>query len=516
MGQILISPGVASDSLLPRNRCPPRNYATGTSTRSIIPVINVPLEEQATCHFVSNFVLVSQTQGCSGFLDFVPWLLQQDSPSLSLRHAFRACAMGALGNRVNPGNTDISVQAMNEYTKALKAVHLALQDPVESRADATLAAVLMLGLFENITAKDLGVMAWGTHVQGAIQVVKNRGKEQFRSATGLQLFIAVRVQMLVQTMSTGTPPMYGTEWWVADAVSNEIAAENMRLNIRTAELRAELARVMTLQRTPEHIEVVLDMIRRAQMVDQEIVNWMGSTPVRWQFKAVTWEDHVPNGDYTKAEVYPGRVDMYPDFWIASIWNLGRVSRIVLSSVIVRCAAWVCAPVDYRTTPEYATAARTVVESITDILASVPYHLGWHMRRKDVLFKTDMSSFACGKEEVQKMLAGYFLTWPLACIYGQDYMTDNQRAFVRGRLLYIADTVGIKYANLISKLNIRIPSMFIRRDGLMAAPYPQANDFEKLLSARMLADPQVGLDTKQREAIQRQMHEQRKAELLSQL
>jgi hypothetical protein len=59
-------------------------------------------------------------------------------------------------------------------------------------------------------------------------------------------------------------------------------------------------------------------------------------------------------------------------------------------------------------------------------------------------------------------------------------------------------------------------MFIRRDGLMAAPYPQANDFEKLLSARMLADPQVGLDTKQREAIQRQMHEQRKAELLSQL
>jgi hypothetical protein len=85
---------------------------------------------------------------------------------------------------------------MSSYTKALKAVHIALQDTDESRSDATLAAVLLLGLFENITAKDLGSMAWGTHVQGAIQVVTNRGKQQFKSSTGLQLFIAVRVQMV--------------------------------------------------------------------------------------------------------------------------------------------------------------------------------------------------------------------------------------------------------------------------------------------------------------------------------
>ena len=161
-----------------------------------MPVINVSLDEQATCHFVANFVLISQTQGCSGFLDFVPWLLQQDLPSRPLHHAFQACALGALSNRVNPGNTNLSFKVMSAYTKALKAVHQALQDPAESRSDATLAAILLLGLFENITAKDVGSLAWGTHVQGAVNVVQSRGKRQFRSETGLQLFIAVRVQMV--------------------------------------------------------------------------------------------------------------------------------------------------------------------------------------------------------------------------------------------------------------------------------------------------------------------------------
>jgi hypothetical protein len=319
---------------------------------------------------------------------------------------------------------------------------------------------------------------------------------------------------LIQTISTGTPPVYGTDWWLADAVSNEVAAKNMRLNIKTAELRAELARVMTLPRTSEHVDITLDLIRRSQMIDQEVVDWMADTPDRWRYKAVSWEDKVLQGDFSNAEVYPGRVDMYPDFWIASIWNLARVSRIALASVVVRCAAWVCSPVDYRTTPEYATAARTVVESITDILASVPYHLGWHIKRKDVLVVPDVSYFACGTDDVQKMLAGYFLTWPLACIYGQDYMTDNQRAYVRGRLIYIADVVGVKYARLIAKLEVRIPSMLIRRDGFTASPYPQANDFEKLLSARILANPQFGVAMKHHDALKRRVYEQRKFELLS--
>jgi hypothetical protein len=263
---------------------------------------------------------------------------------------------------------------------------------------------------------------------------------------------------IIHTLSTGTTPIMGVEWWITDAVKDEAAAGCQKLNIRTAELRAEVTRMMsTVNRSPENIEVMLDMMRRAQTVDRDIVNWLRDLPEHFRYKTVAWEDNVPHGDYSKAEVFPGRVDIYQDFWIASVCNMARCSRLILASMIVRCAAWVCSPVDYRTTPEYATAARTCVDTATDIIASVPYHLGWHLKRPEVMQRANLSAFACGMEDSQKALAGYFLTWPLACVHGQDYTTDAQRAWVGGRLKYIGDVLGVRYAHILAQVSTCLSS-----------------------------------------------------------
>lgn len=244
----------------------------------------------------------------------------------------------------------------------------------------------------------------------------------------------------------------GAEWWVTDAVNNEHGTQCQRLNIHTGELRAEVNRLMTTAvRSPENVDLMLQMLRKCQNLDQECANWSRNLPEYFAWKTVAWEDHVPNGDFTKAEVFPGRVDAYQDLWTASVWNLMRCSRLILASLIVRCAAWICAPVDYRTTPEYATAARTCVNVMTDIIASIPYQLGWFATRRELLDKANLSSFACGDEYAPKGLPGYFLTWPLACMAGQDYTSDSQRAWVKGRLMYIANTLGVRYANMLVKV-----------------------------------------------------------------
>lgn len=300
----------------------------------------------------------------------------------------------------------------------------------------------------------MGVFSWGSHIEGAISLVKSRGRKQLRTKTGLLLFIAVRTQMIIHTLTTGNSPIMGVDWWISDAVQDQVAAECQRINIKTSELRAEITRLMsTLARSPENIELMLALIRRAQTVDSECVRWMKNVPESWQWKSVAWEDSVPSGDFSRAEVFPGRVDVYRDFYIASVWNMVRVSRLVLASVIVRCAAWVCSPVDYRTTPEYATAARTCVDTITDIIASVPYHLGWHLKpERKHLQEKQLSGFACGEEDALKGLAGYFLTWPLGCIQSQDYTTDAQRSWIQGRLRYIADELGVKYAHILCQVS----------------------------------------------------------------
>ncbi len=60
-------------------------------------------------------------------------------------------------------------------------------------------------------------------------------------------------------------------------------------------------------------------------------------------------------------------------------------------------------------------------------------------------------------------------------------------------------------------------MLIRRDGLMATPYPgMAHNFEKLLSARQ-GPPTLGYTMnplQQREAMQKELFEQRRTELLN--
>lgn len=66
------------------------------------------------------------------------------------------------------------------------------------------------------------------------------------------------------------------------------------------------------------------------------------------------------------------------------------------------------------------------------------------------------------------------------------------------------------------MQIRIPSMMIHRDGLMASPYGSAQNFEKILNARN-APPSAGYSMnplQEREAMQKMAFEQRRSELLS--
>lgn len=66
-----------------------------------------------------------------------------------------------------------------------------------------------------------------------------------------------------------------------------------------------------------------------------------------------------------------------------------------------------------------------------------------------------------------------------------------------------------------QLNVRIPSMLIRRDGLMAQPYPMAHNFVKLMSARY-APPTAGYTMnplQQREAMMKEQFESKRKELL---
>jgi hypothetical protein len=173
--------------------------------------LTLPVDQQATCHFVANYVLIPRQGSARGFMEYLIPLIRADRPSDHLKLAFDACALASLGNRVGPGN-DFENMALTKYTKALSSTYAALREPEVARQDSTLAAILLLGLFENISAKQLGMLAWGSHIEGAIHLVKARGRKQLRTKIGLLLFIAVRTQMVGGLMlSLGPVPVLANQ-----------------------------------------------------------------------------------------------------------------------------------------------------------------------------------------------------------------------------------------------------------------------------------------------------------------
>ncbi len=109
--------------------------------------LSLPVEQQANCYFVSNFVLMPKP-GCNrGFLNYLVPLLKQDGKENHLQHAFNACSLALLNNRAGSGGK-LGEKVFSEYSKALSGTNAALRDVEGQKADSTLAAVLLLGMFE--------------------------------------------------------------------------------------------------------------------------------------------------------------------------------------------------------------------------------------------------------------------------------------------------------------------------------------------------------------------------------
>lgn len=223
---------------------------------------------------------------------------------------------------------------------------------------------------------------------------------------------------------------------MSDAAKDE-DSELWKLNLRVAELRSEITSLLgATPRTAESFAHVHDIMQRAQTLDREFQHWADSVPDRLRVATVAWIDNVPGGDLQQADVCPGKVDMYEDLFASSLWNMARVSRVFLSGIIIRCAAWLAFPVDYRTTPEYAHYSRLGQEHIIDIIASIPYHLGNRWENGELNMKSH-----------EGLLGGFFVIWPLIIAACSDFTTDNQRAWIRGRFKYIGEYMGMNQAKV---------------------------------------------------------------------
>ncbi|KAL5354366.1 hypothetical protein ACLOAV_000455 [Pseudogymnoascus australis] len=444
----------------------PNSALVASSRPAQVPTtLSMPVEQVASHYFITNFVATSDNGASIGLTDYIIPLSNASPSNKHLRLALSAASFAAFGNR--PGGKALLTKAQEEYSKAISHVNDALRDPVAQKTDETLASVMLLGMYETILSRPVAMAAWGSHIDGAVMLVKLRGKKQLRTRVGNALFVAVRNLMFINCLSTGKKPDWNMDLWRSESEDGDVREVVNRLALQMAELRYEINGLMTLaERTPENVSKVQDAMRRSWEIEQMLQDWIANIPSGLRFTTVAWVESISSDQLLDSEVYPGRIDTFPDVWIGSVWTLLRVTRMFVSGAVVRCAAWLNTSVDYRTTPEYAAAARLGTDAVNDIIAGVPYHLGWKAN-KGTLQRFAVAGDNCfsfgDNQNKPRALGAYLSTWPIFSASCSDFATDAQRTWLRGRLNYITDVMGINQAGTLALYQLRLPSMTIKRD-----------------------------------------------------
>jgi uncharacterized protein (UPF0335 family) len=228
----------------------------------------------------------------------------------------------------------------------------------------------------------------------------------------------------------------------------DMASKCGRLDLETADLHAKIKHILTqADHTSSDIKQVLELVRKAEELEHKFKTWETALPKKWQYTTTAWIDAVEYEDLETAKAFPGRLDEYVDISIAITLNTMRASRIILAADTVRASAWVCSPdQEYRIVPEYISSARISQELIEDIIASVPFFLGYSCS----VGKEQSSTGRPGVLGGESILA-LFMAWPLYVTTLSDCTTEAQREWALGRLRFIGNERGIAQALTFSKV-----------------------------------------------------------------
>ncbi|TQN73104.1 Transcriptional regulatory protein moc3 [Colletotrichum shisoi] len=389
--------------------------------------LQTPLDQQATCYFLANYVLAPPTGVGRGILTFVLPLLNMPSYQTSpLQSAFSAVSMAALAGR--PHSRRLSSMANLHYSKALEDLTRAMQDRVAVRQDTTLASAILLAFYEGLVSDDVEMSGFKKHISGATAIVKLRGPQQTQSGVGLSMFEFVRATSIRQYTFVSNISTEDLTWWARQAVCDTVGHQALVLNLQTTLIRAEADSLLKGARTTDKIDKALTLLQRARSMDDELGEWFNRCPPAWRKVVLGSAADVPDDKLALVSAFPGPIYDYPNVWAAGKHINTHVSRLLLNQVAVRCIAWVCAPSDHTLSKEYIDASAVGTKQVADIISSTPYFFGW---TGDAL---STPYFPCGTSEMPK----------------GRFATKRQRIYIKARLARIAEEMGIRQADVFSK------------------------------------------------------------------
>ena len=309
--------------------------------------------------FLSKYIPGSSFDYLPSF--YTPYTDQEEQLSASIR----AVALASLSNELE--SLEIFKEARKCYVHAIQATNTALQDPIRAKKDSTLLTVILLSLYEVIICTTQPTLClWESHINGAMALIRLRGRQQMQSQLSLKLLsqatssavISAHRNMAEVPMETISLVTHGLQY----ASKNDLSWSFKLISFRSANLHAAIKDGRLSD--PDLI------VAAAMKLDHELVAFSKTLPPSWRFEV----HFVKEADPTL--VYEGCYHLYPNHYIAQGLNAWRLSRLQLNEMIWKQI------LRQRTSPlcpqDYATLMRqvesTVIGLCSEICYSVPQYV----------------------------------------------------------------------------------------------------------------------------------------------
>ncbi|KAB8265439.1 hypothetical protein BDV32DRAFT_144732 [Aspergillus pseudonomiae] len=391
--------------------------------------LSTPIQEQAMSHIFKFYVGTSQNRGV---LPYLSDLLNAD-PSGALQATVKAVGLACMaGIHHLPGLRRLAAE---EYSKALQATNLNLQDTASATSDSTLGAVVTLSLYEIISGHESQMMdAWLNHARGAIKLLELRGVKQFESPTGLGLFNSARLQIAmmnkffrttcyssstITALSNNARTLYDTNSQAIDDFYNILIMLN-DLSIRIKEA----------YKNDGFRGNIAPLIAQALRLDADMVSWASSLGLAWQFTVASNSPSFSNGGIPVCS-YDKVYHVYPSINVAVLWNHYRQARIVLHEMIrtmcLRASERQAMPQSQQIMLNSSAINKQLVKDVCD---SVPHFF---------------TSGEAGFGGVAR------LPWPLFVAADCTDISSNTKDWIAQILDIIATSAGVQQARILSHL-----------------------------------------------------------------
>ncbi|KAF5545698.1 hypothetical protein FNAPI_9064 [Fusarium napiforme] len=319
--------GAGANLLQPtsRSRSPHLSIKPGLTLQAAIPATISPSDESfAVSFFLTSIAGLGRSfNSTQGFLEPLFPAVAKEHPDSVLSTVLAAVATKLWSMWKSPTNTYRTPHP--PFTKALRRLQAALNDPIERSKDSTVLSAILMHFYESIAARSTHQHTMRAHQDGA-RALLDHGARNIRDSEcraylrGYLRHCDVSNYMELQLDDTSSLDVWFSAGWDYSMPASPNAVLDL-IGLSIADLQKRLSPFMRgLAKNNLDGLTLATWWQEASSVNAQLLDWVHLVPASWQPYKRSQEDTFS---------YFGYCDIYPTVQIATIWNVWRVCQLMV-------------------------------------------------------------------------------------------------------------------------------------------------------------------------------------------